>query len=461
MENTHKVFPAQKGACTNMQHSTVLNVALLISTVSASFVGAKYFGISVPVAGQLPLIIYVALRGGSRIKLPYKSPVLWFAITAAFSSLISLFLPYWNLDGYVSGNTAFFITCTAVTIPLIIAIYNLPDGYRSLRWALTWACRFECIWGLAQLVIYTIFSVNISQVVFGDMLHLTNTNDWLTIYNAGTAIDVRTEMRLTGTTQDGAFFGLFVVIGLVLDNSKLMKIAYIIAAIVGVQRATLVCMAVVFSAYAVIWLRSAKERNRRRSFTAMDFLLFIVGVGIVTIVFVRYGDIIFARMALTLARFNVTGNDGTDRHLMYVPWILSILLISRPNVMLFGVGLRSSGVLLSDSHGPYYRFLNSYMQGGRSWAVESDVASVFGGCGFVGGIVYIYMFCHFLKWCNRDCKVLAIAILCFAAMYDFSSLMIGFLIYSLLMANIKENRKIASEDLSFARSSTCRGAAHV
>ncbi len=454
MKNTLKAIAVQKDACTNMQHSTALNITLLISTVSATFVGAKYFGISVPVVGQLPLIIYVALRSGSRTRVPYKSPVLWFAITAAFSSLISLFLPYWNLDGYVSGNIAFFITCTAVAIPLIIAIYNLPDGYRSLRWALSWACRFECIWGLVQLVIYTMFSINISQVVFGDMLHLTNTNDWLTTYNAGTAIDVRTEMRLTGTTQDGAFFGLFVVIGLVLDNSRLMKLAYIIAAIVGVQRATLVCMAVVFAAYAIIWLRRAKNRNRRRYFTATSFSLLIVGVGIAAIVFIRYGDIIIARAALTLARFNVSGNDGTNRHLMYVPWILSILLTSHPSVMLFGVGLRSSGVLLSDPDGPYYRFLNSYMQGGRSWAVESDVASVFGGCGLVGGIAYVYMFCHFLKWCNRDCKVLAVAILIFAAMYDFSSLMIGFLTYSLLMANVKENRETASEDLSFAKSST-------
>lgn len=85
---------------------------------------------------------------------------------------------------------------------------------------------------------------------------------------------------------------------------------------------------------------------------------------------------------------------------------------------------------------------------------------------FLAGVVsqgelLIYMSCHFLKWCSRDCKVLAIAILCFAAMYGFSSLMIGFLTYSLLMANIKENRKIASEDLSFAKSSTCRGSAHV
>ena len=109
---------------------------------------------------------------------------------------------------------------------------------------------------------------------------------------------------------------------------------------------------------------------------------------------------------------------------------------------------------MSDSDGPYYRFLNSYMQGGRSWAVESDVASVFGGCGLVGGIAYVYLFCHFLKWCNRDCKGLAVAILIFAAMYDFSSLMIGFLTYSLLMANVKENRETASEDLSFAKSST-------
>ena len=142
MKNTLKAIAVQKDACTNMQHSTALNITLLISTVSATFVGAKYFGISVPVVGQLPLIIYVALRSGSRTRVPYKSPVLWFAITAAFSSLISLFLPYWNLDGYVSGNIAFFITCTAVAIPLIIAIYNLPDGYRSLRWALSWGpCR--------------------------------------------------------------------------------------------------------------------------------------------------------------------------------------------------------------------------------------------------------------------------------------------------------------------------------
>lgn len=64
MKNTLITFAVQKDACTNMQHSAALNIALLISTVSASFVGAKYFGIYVPVVGQLPLIIYVSLRGG-------------------------------------------------------------------------------------------------------------------------------------------------------------------------------------------------------------------------------------------------------------------------------------------------------------------------------------------------------------------------------------------------------------
>lgn len=65
MKNTRKAFAVQKDACTNMQRSTALNITLLISTVSASFVGAKCFGISVPVVGQLPLTI--SLRGGSRL----------------------------------------------------------------------------------------------------------------------------------------------------------------------------------------------------------------------------------------------------------------------------------------------------------------------------------------------------------------------------------------------------------
>lgn len=460
MTNTIHVSAMHKVSRYNMQHSNVLKIVLLISSVCASFVGAKFHGISVPVAGQLPLIIYVAIKGSVGIRLPYKSPVFWFAIEVAFSSLISLLLPYWNLDGYVSGNIKFFITCIIVTIPLIVAIYNLPDGYRRLRWALSWACRFECIWGLSQLIIYTLFSINISQVIFGDLLHFTNTNDWLTVYNAGTTTSVRTEMRLTGTTQDGAFFGLFMVIGLVLDDSKLMKLAYIIAGVVGVQRATIVCMVVVLAAYFLRWVRRNNARKARHSFTAKSLLVFIVCLGMVAIVFVRYGDIIVSRAALTLARFNVSDNAGTNRHLMYAPWVLSVLLTSYPNVMFFGVGLRSSGVLLSDPNGPYYRFLNSYMQGSRSWAIESDIASVFGGCGLVGGIIYLYMFYYFIRWCDSDCKVLAVALLLFAAMYDFSSLTIGFLTYSLLMADIRENRGAVLEESSHVSSVTFRSVVH-
>lgn len=423
---------------TAVDGSTFLSACVLISAISSTFVGAKFAGISIPVVCQVPLIAYMLVKDHANIKIPYKSPVLWFALIVAFSCLTSLLLPYHMLQGFTSGNINLFIEFVVIIIPLIVAYYNLPDGYQRLRWGLVWACRFECIWGISQLLIYSLFSINISAVVLGGVMHLTNTNDWLTTYNAGTATSIRTEMRLTGTTQDGAFFGLFMVMGLVLDKSKLMIVAYLLAAVMGVQRATIVCMAVVLVAFGVRALRSAMVRANLGKASAKTVSAIIVCIVILTGVVIRYQDIIVSRALLTLGRFDISSDDGTLRHLMYIPWVLSVLLTSYPNVFLFGVGLRSSGVLLSDPNGPYYHFLNEYMQGNRTWAIESDIASVFGGCGFVGGFAYIYMFYCFIKGCSTDCRILAIALLFFAAMYDFSSLIIGYLAYSLIMLDMFE-----------------------
>ncbi len=420
--------------------TAVLSALIILSTLSSTFIGAKFLGISVPVALQLPFIIYVTVKYGASLRIPYKQSLFWFVCLGLFSYLYSLLLSYADLTGYVSDHITYCVEYTICIIPLIVCYSNIPDGRDRLRWGIVWACRLECIWGILQLLLYTIAGVNISQVVFGDLLHLTNTNDWLTTYNAGDATHIRTELRLTGTTSDGAFLGLFLVVGLVLDRSLLMRVVYIMAAMLSVQRATVVCMVVVIAVYIYRRIKASLSEQKKRSHLRVRNIAIVLAISVIIILFLyRYSDIVVSRLGLMLARFNTSGTDGTYRHVMYIPWVLQALISTNPFVALFGVGLRSSGVLLSDPDGPFWQYLNAYMQSGRSWSIESDIACVFGGCGLVRGLVYLYMFGMFFSRCSNDYRVLMLAVFCFAFMYDFSSLIVGYLIYTLLMLDSMRN----------------------
>lgn len=419
-----------------------IRVLSVLSAIGSTFIGVKLFGISVPLLSQLPLIIYCLLIFGGRLKLPVREPFVWFEFYVAVASLVVLLSPHSSYSGFQGVNIYTAVTSLAIFLPLIACYSSIPNGKGLLRSSLIVACRFECIWGIAQMLAYTFLSININEIILGNIFHLTSSNGWLLQYNAGTATAVRTELRMAGTTSDGAFFGLFLIIGLVIDKRNLMRAIYILAAAISVQRATVVCMVVVLGIYFVQRLfLLVKQKRDKTSPRVRTVALVIMALTLGYLLWTHYGDFICTRIELMVARFADGGGHGTNRHLSYIPWSIEALLSSDLFTVLFGTGLRTSGVLLSDPNGAFYPFLDSYMRSGVAWAIECDIATVVAGTGLIGFILYASVFYSLFTRCSKEMKTLTLTILLFGVMYDFCSLAISVLVFSLLTIDARESKR--------------------
>lgn len=75
----------------------------------------------------------------------------------------------------------------------------------------------EAIWGILQLVLQYGAGININQILFVDILHSTNTRDWIMGFFSGDSWN----MRITGLNFENSMFALVVCLGAALEKKKI------------------------------------------------------------------------------------------------------------------------------------------------------------------------------------------------------------------------------------------------
>lgn len=91
------------------------------------------------------------------------------------------------------------------------------------------AARIQAIWGILQLVLQYSAGININQILFVDILHSTNTRDWIMGFISGNSWN----MRITGLNFENSMFALVVCLGAVLEKKRIRYIIQVFTSVNG------------------------------------------------------------------------------------------------------------------------------------------------------------------------------------------------------------------------------------
>ena len=110
----------------------------------------------------------------------------------------------------------------------------------------------EAIWGILQLVLQYGAGININQILFVDILHSTNTRDWIMGFFSGDSWN----MRITGLNFENSMFALVVCLGAALEKKKIWKFILFATAVLSLSRTGWVMVA---SYVLIVTIRKLKR----------------------------------------------------------------------------------------------------------------------------------------------------------------------------------------------------------
>lgn len=292
------------------------------------------------------------------------------------------------------------------------------------------AARIQAIWGILQLILQYGAGININQILFVDILHSTNTRDWIMGFFSGDSWN----MRITGLNFENSMFALVVCLGAALEKKKIWKFILLVTAVLSLSRTGWVMVA----GYVIIVIIRKLKRNLKIKKSALVRNA-IGGVTVIVASLAAYLKIPSIRRQVSniLLRITDTGavNVSGMRHLLYYPYGFEIWL-TRSNIfqMLFGYGMRCSGAAFSEQQ-DICRIIG-IQQYSSAWAVECDVIGLLLGGGVCTFWTYYYEVVKCMKTKFKDAMIIII----FGGItYHYHS--ISYVIFLLMMASLSKVKK--------------------
>lgn len=160
--------------------------------ISGISVNAVFVGLFTLFAG----VEFLKHKNKGGMKIPRASGFLLFILCGMVSCLLSMAYNfrvehYDIVKSYLINSTfylvifALFFNCTNKYIS------ECTDCYVN---GIVLAARIQAIWGILQLILQYGAGININQILFVDILHSTNTRDWIMGFFSGDSWN----MRITG-----------------------------------------------------------------------------------------------------------------------------------------------------------------------------------------------------------------------------------------------------------------------
>lgn len=438
----------------SLSEDSLLFACTFVAVFFSSVIGAQIGPVSINTVALLPLLFYLLIKrvfiNHDKFIIPWKNPYLWFCVSMAISSVLALFRPYAYIEGYLSSQIFCLIQSIVICIPLLCLAYDFAPISNCLVRSFVWTFRIHLIWAIFQYSLWTFFDFDLNNFFFTSLLGGLGKEGWTAVSNLGTANDPIVVLRVSGLNSDGAFLGIIVIIGIVLDRSLVFKILGLAVTFISMQRSTILAIVVMLLLFIIQILTHRRPGMHLPKLKPIGYFSLIALVVAIALIFILSPEIRNS-VSLFASRFDITkltsGNDsGTMRHLLYIPETLRLLIALGFVVALFGVGPKTSGLIFSMAPNSVSEILNKTMESGAVWTIESDFASVMAGCGFVGGACYLASFFQWAKSRNNSVQLLAITLFIFGLMYNFTQLMFIRLLF--LYFIIESNNKVLLHETS-------------
>ena len=168
------------------------------------------------------------------MKIPRASGFLLFILCSMVSCLFSMAYDfrvehYDIVKSYLINSTFYLV--------IFVLLFNCTNKYLSECTdcyvnGIVWAARIQAIWGILQLILQYGAGININQILFVDILHSTNTRDWIMGFFSGNSWN----MRITGLNFENSMFALVVCLGAALEKKKVWKFLLLATAVLSLSR---------------------------------------------------------------------------------------------------------------------------------------------------------------------------------------------------------------------------------
>lgn len=258
-------------------------------------------------------------------------------------------------------------------------ISELCDTFKN---GLVFAARIQAVWGILQFVLLYTFHVNINQILFVNILHSTNSRDWIMGFYTGNIWN----MRITGLNFENSMFALVVCIGMSLERNMIWKLLLMITAVLSLSRTGWIMVAGYGVLLLVRWFG-----NKRKSIPTNKVVAFLTVFVLALVVYFR-NSAVQRQVSNILLRMTDANSlsISASRHLLYYPYGIS-LWFSDANFLqkLFGYGMRCSGIAFSQNS-QVASAVGIYENFGSAWAVECDVIGLLLGGGLLALMFYYF-----------------------------------------------------------------------
>ena len=372
-------------------------------------------------------IEYLRYRSSSNLKIPKYSGFVFFLIFSIISCLMSMMYDFQIAHQSVVKS---YLINSAIYLVIFVLFFNCKWQYVDecsgcYSDGIIYAARIQAVWGILQIVLQYGAGININQILFVDILHSSNSRDWVMGFFSGNSWN----MRITGLNFENSMFALVVCLGAALEKKKVWKIILLTVAVLSLSRTGWI---MVVGYLCIMVIRTIKKK----SIVSKKKLIKGASGSVATIVIslIAYFKVPAIQRQVANILLRIRDTDAVSisgmRHLLYYPYGFEIWL-TRSNIlqMLFGYGMRCSGVAFSEQHDICNIIgIGTYSS---AWAVECDVIGLLLGGGICTFLAYYIEMLKNLKTKYRDA---IIVLLIGGITYHYHS--ISYVIFLIMMASL-------------------------
>lgn len=379
-------------------------------------------------------IEYLRYRSSSNIEIPKYSGFVFFLIFSIISCLMSTMYDFQIAHQEIVKS---YLINSVIYLVIFVLFFNCKWQYVDectgcYSNGIVYAARIQAVWGILQIVLQYGAGININQILFVDILHSSNSRDWVMGFFSGNSWN----MRITGLNFENSMFALVVCLGAAFEKKKIWKILLLTVAVLSLSRTGWI---MVVGYLCVIIARTIKKKN----IVSKKKLVKSASGSVATIVvsLIAYFKVPAIQRQVTNILLRVRDTDAVSisgmRHLLYYPYGFDIWL-TRSNIlqMLFGYGMRCSGVAFSEQHDICNIIgIGTYSS---AWAVECDVIGLLLGGGICTFFAYYIEMIKNVKTKYGDA---IIVLLIGGITYHYHS--ISYVVFLMMMASLsrlKEKR---------------------
>ncbi len=406
----------------------IIDVVLFLAIFCSSILGAQLFGISLNKLGLIPLELYLLYKVIQKQRIVVRREqlplIVFYAVQIVGSWFALLNTAYLRAYGNYFSTLAFNILQNLfIYLPIVFGfglLENKSRIFQSLKRSIVLVARLQCVWAFVQFLEWNLFSFDVNNFLFVDVLKGGLGEGFKTKYISLNGLHI----RATGLNCDPAALAAVMLVGCCFDKNVIWKCAYLFACVMGMSRTGIVGVMSVLGVqiFAYVWQIKQDKENRK----ALLKPLFIGGGAVVAVALGLYVFVPFVRELVNnaIARFTGMGHrdDGSSRHIMYpvyalYSWFMDLNILQK----LVGVGARISGLVFV--HSPYVSSnmdFNTQMLT-TAWEVECDTAALLLGDGLIGFIAYLVLMIRLIKTKRLELVSLGAGLLVSGIMYTIFS----------------------------------------